>query len=43
MIGAKGGRDPAGLKASLLQHASGRQVVSALARSGFDLAGATEY
>ncbi len=40
MIGAKGGRDPAGLKASLLQHASGRQVVSALARSGFDLAGA---
>ena len=30
MIGAKGGRDPSGLKASLLRHQSGRQVVSAL-------------
>ena len=40
MIGAEGGRDPTGLKMSLLQHPSGRQVVSALAKSGFDLAGA---
>lgn len=40
MLGAIGGRDPEGLKASLLQHQSGRQVVSALAKSGFDLAGA---
>jgi aminomethyltransferase len=40
MIGAKGGRDPNGLKVSLLQHHSGRQVLSALAKSGFDLAGA---
>ena len=40
MIGAEGGRNPVGLKASLLQHPSGHQVVSALAKSGFDLAGA---
>ena len=38
MIGAKGGRAPDGLKASLLQHASGRQVVRALDKAGFDLA-----
>ena len=40
MIGAKGGRDPSGLKASLLRHQSGRQVVSALGKAGFDLAAA---
>ena len=38
MIGAEGGRDPSGLKASLLQHASGRKVIYALDKAGFDLA-----
>ncbi len=40
MIGAMGGHDPHGLKASLLRHSSGHKVVSDLARSGFDLADA---
>lgn len=37
MIGAKGGRDPKGLKAALLRDASGRKVVRALEIAGFDL------
>ncbi len=37
MIGAKGGRDPKCLKESLLRDPSGRKVVRALERSGFDL------
>lgn len=38
MIGAKGGRDPKGLKAALLSDPSGRKVVRALEVAGFDLA-----
>ena len=37
MIGAQGGRDPAGLKQALLRDPSGRNVLRALDRSGFDL------
>ncbi len=37
MIGAQGGRDPKGLKDSLLRDPSGRKVVAALAKAGFDL------
>ena len=38
MIGAKGGRDPKGLKAALLGDPSGARVVAALAKAGFDIA-----
>ena len=37
MIGAKGGRDPQGLKAALLHDASGARVVLALDKAGFDI------
>ena len=37
MIGAKGGRDPKGLKAALLGDASGARVVAALEKAGFDI------
>ncbi|MCB2152855.1 MAG: aminomethyltransferase, partial [Rhodobacteraceae bacterium] len=37
MIGARGGRDPMGLKAALVSDPSGRKVVRALEKSGFDL------
>ncbi|MCV2871971.1 aminomethyltransferase family protein [Defluviimonas sp. WL0050] len=37
MIGAKGGRDPKGLKAALIRDPSGRRVVRALEVAGFDL------
>ncbi len=37
MIGAKGGRDAAGLKAALLGDPSGARVVRALDKAGFDL------
>jgi aminomethyltransferase len=37
MIGATGGRDPAGLKSALLRDPSGRRVVRALEKAGFDL------
>ncbi len=37
MLGAKGGRDPKGLKESLLRDPSGRKVVAALDKAGFDL------
>jgi aminomethyltransferase len=37
MIGAKGGRDPQGLKEALIRDPSGRKVVRALELSGFDL------
>ncbi len=37
MIGAKGGRDPKGLKEALVRDPSGRKVVRALEKSGFDL------
>ncbi len=38
MIGAAGGRDPAGLKAALLGDPSGARVVRALDAAGFDIA-----
>ncbi|MGB7263333.1 MAG: DUF1989 domain-containing protein [Albidovulum sp.] len=38
MIGAKGGRDPKGLKSALLRDPSGQKVVRALDVAGFDLA-----
>ncbi|MFN0113074.1 MAG: DUF1989 domain-containing protein [Paracoccaceae bacterium] len=38
MIGAKGGCDPQGLKAALKRDPSGRRVVAALEKAGFDLA-----
>lgn len=38
MIGATGGRDPAGLKAALLGDPSGARVVRALDAAGFDIA-----
>ena len=37
MIGAKGGRDPAGLKSALLRDPSGQKVIRALERARFDL------
>lgn len=37
MIGARGGRDPKGLKAALIRDPSGRRVVKALETAGFDL------
>lgn len=37
MIGAKGGRDPVGLKAALLGDPSGAKVVRALEKAGFDI------
>ncbi|MCB2127588.1 MAG: aminomethyltransferase family protein [Rhodobacteraceae bacterium] len=37
MIGAKGGRDPKGLKAALRRDPSGRKVIRALEIAGFDL------
>lgn len=37
MIGAKGGRDPQGLKVALLRDASGAKVVHALNTAGFDI------
>lgn len=37
MIGAKGGRDPKGLKEALMRDPSGQKVVRALDRAGFDL------
>ncbi|WP_299905293.1 aminomethyltransferase family protein [uncultured Paracoccus sp.] len=37
MIGAEGGRDPQGLKEALIRDPSGRKVVRALEKSGFDL------
>lgn len=37
MIGAKGGRDPQGLKAALTGDASGRKVLQALEKAGFDI------
>lgn len=37
MIGAQGGRDPKGLKEALVRDPSGRKVVRALEKSGFDL------
>lgn len=37
MIGAKGGRDPTGLKEALMRDPSGQKVVRALDRAGFDL------
>ena len=37
MIGAKGGRDPVGLKAALLGDPSGAKVVQALEKAGFDI------
>mgnify|MGYP005988856997 CR=1 FL=1 len=37
MIGAVGGRDPAGLKRSLKAEPSGAKVLSALAKAGFDI------
>jgi len=37
MVGAKGGRDPKGLKESLQRDPSGQKVVRALEKSGFDL------
>lgn len=40
MIGAKGGRDPKGLKAALTGDASGVRVVAALDKAGFDVANA---
>lgn len=37
MIGAKGGRDPLGLKAALQSDASGAKVLKALDKAGFDI------
>ena len=37
MIGAKGGRDPAGLKAALSSDSSGAKVLYALDKAGFDI------